>query len=127
MKKYKTIGIFVIVALIAIVMIGCGKKENSKFTGKYKCTAVELEGEKISGDTMGDMQLEFNKGGKGSFIIEDESQNITWDAEKGTLNSLVDEFGFDMVVSDADDKYYRVKVVASEKGLVMLGLRLRVQ
>ena len=43
--------------------------------------------------------------------------------EKNTFNALVDEFGYDIEVSEEDENHYRCKVCASRKGLVMLGLQ----
>lgn len=114
MKKFKTLGIVVMIAVIGFCFASCGKEENKlkKNAGVYKCVEADVAGNKVTAEDIGEMKIELKDDGKAIFSIEEEKQECTWDIEekKITLHvpkgeGMPEDTDMEMTLNDKEDGF----------------------
>ena len=73
--------------MMILSIAACG---NGKYVGTWELEKAEMEGQEVTADMIGEMILEFEKGGKGSLTAAGQDADFEWEVKDGKLSMTHD-------------------------------------
>lgn len=99
-KQFKHLGMLFVLCSLCM-LTACGERADETYVGKWISVAGEAMGVTMTGDDISGYELELESGGKGVLIAKNESQDVKWSNDDGSLT--ITYGGIEMIGSLDED------------------------